>query len=594
MSASYILATHDPELLRVWGTFVPAGRMVVTLGDAGNLATWPPNLPAVVVLDYKVRDQLSAALEKWPTVLVGDEPGRSLDAGPNGPHIKATLNYAESRTRLADFLPLLEEIAERTSAQELFLEKNRRAERAVTVARAPLGRAESLEHWSFLEGAAQHLGSREKLLDEFRRAARHLFRASSVWFFLREGGGFQSDQGGFSCSANDRLISYLSAYPAVLDGTEWPSPVDPAVELAVRQRLLQWTGRLLAPMHDNGRLHGFVVFGVRDDGRTYDEGDRERVVFFARLVRQFLDRAAEYTRLNQQHERVRAAEKYLPSFVVLGPEEPVPRHVPAAICTLIGDVRRTGSSQRLIPTEAIPWRAHVGSVEETRGIWAVWEDAGAELHQRAQIERAERLTLLRDLALTLNHELGNALVSLTALRYNPGAETNSPILLAAIRRDIGNLETINRHLASLPTFSEVHPEVCDLRLLVQDVAFKAGLNVEGGGPAVSIAVVPRLVEFALESILDSVAENRPQFGKKELSLKLRSAAEADRHAALLTIKGPGLALEGILPAPQAGSIPSHGRIGVFIAKEIIRLHGGEIVAVPAYEGDEISITIREW
>ena len=88
------------------------------------------------------------------------------------------------------------------------------------------------------------------------------------------------------------------------------------------------------------------------------------------------------------------------------------------------------------------------------------------------------LGIMHDIALTLNHELGNALVSLATLRHNPGAEINSPVLLAAIERDIASLETINRHLASIPTFSEVVPEETDLRALVREVGRRTGVMVE--------------------------------------------------------------------------------------------------------------------
>jgi hypothetical protein len=190
--------------------------------------------------------------------------------------------------------------------------------------------------------------------------------------------------------------------------------------------------------------------------------------------------------------------------------------------------------------------------------------------------------------------LGNSLVSLAALRHNPGAETNSPVLLAAIKRDIAALEAINRHLSSLPTFSEVSAESVDLRALVYSVGRKCGIAVETGAEEIMLDVAPRLIEFGLESILESIAENRPGLGKRELVMSLRTAGSGDNVTAVLGIRGAGLALEGILPAPQPGAAPTHGRIGVFIAKEIIRLHGGVIEAGSGVNGPDITITLRRW
>ena len=94
--------------------------------------------------------------------------------------------------------------------------------------------------------------------------------------------------------------------------------------------------------------------------------------------------------------------------------------------------------------------------------------------------------------------------------------------------------------------------------------------------------------------LESVIENRPELGKRGLSVQLRATGEAEQLTALVAIKGEKLELEGVLPQPEPGGIPSHGRIGVFIAKEIIRLHGGEIHAGPGLDGPEILIAIRGW
>lgn len=209
-------------------------------------------------------------------------------------------------------------------------------------------------------------------------------------------------------------------------------------------------------------------------------------------------------------------------------------------------------------------------------------------------QRAERIALLHDLALTLNHELGNSLVSLTALRHKPGAETNSPVLLAAIRRDIGALEAINRQLAALPTFLESTAERIDLRGLVHAVARNCGIAVETDSDEVTLDVVPKLIEFGLEAIVESVAENRPGLGKNGLMLALsRGGSGAEKHA-VIALRGEGLALEGVWPSPEPGATPTHGRIGVFIAKEVVRLHGGALTVKEGRHGAEIVITIRRW
>jgi hypothetical protein len=287
------------------------------------------------------------------------------------------------------------------------------------------------------------------------------------------------------------------------------------------------------------------------------------------------------------------AEHYLPNLLVLGTDEPIPKHVPPAIRSLIADVRVTRETRRMTPTIEQPFRAQAG-VSETLGVWVYWEDASAEVREASQRQRSARLALLHDIALTLNHELGNALVSLAALRFNPNAEGGSGVLSTAVKRDIASLESINRHLASIPTFSEVVPEETDIRALMRDLSRRSGVNFESSGAPVVLTVVPKLLDFALESILESIAENRPELGKRDLAVRLRTIGENDRMTAMLAIRGPKLALEGIWPPTEPGDAPSHGRISVFVAKEIIRLHGGDIRASQNTLGAEISISLGNW
>jgi len=593
MSATLYLATDDPDLLRVWWAAVPVGRSVVTLKDTALPSPLPAGVPVVVVLDAAASQRLPSGLEKCPTIFVGEPGSMPYEQARLTGRARILLSYEDSRTRLVEFLPLVEEIAERLAAVEVLAEKARRSEGSRPPMR-PSGWADATGIWDLLEAAVEHIGSRERLLEEFRRAARHFLHASYVLFFLPDDAGFRADRGDFACPADDALVGYLAKYPAVLDGVEWPGSPDPMSEMAVRHRLMVWSARLIVPIHDNGRLLGLIALGVRDDGQPYDAADRSRMVFFARLLRQFLARSSEVDRLTRHQARWQAGEKYFPNLLILDPDEVPPRHLPLIVRTVAGEAKQSHDTKRILPNAHQPYRVNAGIIAENGCVWVCWEDASAELRERNHRDRLDRLTLLHDLALTLNHELGNSLVSLLALRHNPGAETNSPILLAAIKRDIGNLETINRHLASIPTFREVDPEPADLRNLLQELGQKMDVAVDAGTQAIALNVVPTLVEFGLQAILNSVVENRPELGKRGLAVQLRASGEGDQLTALIAIQGEKLELEGVVPLPEPGSIPSHGRIGVFIAKEIIRLHGGEILSGPGMEGPEILISIRSW
>jgi len=596
---TYLLATRDPELLRAWWVVVPAGARVVTLNEiVQSGAVIVPGLPTIMVAEESVLGELPESCLELPMVFVGDRNGDTYERlALSSTGTRVCLSHQDSQLRLGEFLPLLEEIAARGSAAKLLWNQKKRATTDSEPARvSEIRRDPSGTWWGWMGDAVESMGSREELLGEFRRMAKRALRTSHVVFFLRDDAGYRADRGEFFCAGNDALSQYLTLHPVAIDGNHWATDLNPVAELSIRQRMAAWSVRLIVPLHDNGRLAGWMAVGVRDDGLAYEEIDVGRAANIARLLRQMLGAGGASTRGASPAHAGQGAlvAKYFPGMLILGRDESPPENTPAGVRTLIADVRKLKITRRLTPTAGQPFRASAGVVVETQSVWVSWEDATDELVEQHRRERAERLALLHDLALTLNHELGNSLVSLATLRQNPGAETNSPVLLAAIRRDIAALESINRHLASLPTFSEVMAESVDLRALISSVGRKTGISVETGSKPVLLDIAPRLIEFGLESIIDSIAENRPGLGKRELAISLRTAVRDSSPLAVLSIRGAALALEGILPPPEAGATPTHGRIGVFIAKEIVRLHGGTIEAGTGTNGPEILITLSRW
>ncbi len=592
MPSLIILATADDELAAAWERQLPAGRPVVRLAPQTFPGGTQPGFSAVVVLDAAAEDLLPTSLAKCPTIYVGEPRSLPYEQAKLASRARAYLAYEESATRLKEIFPLVEELAEKQSMVELLLEKNRRAEAMRPVSR-PLTGSDAAELWDFLEGAVENLDTRDRLIAEFRRASRHLLRASHAVFFLRETDGFRADRGTSYFPADDALVGLLERHPAVIDGSNWDSPADPVAELAVRNRLALWGARLLVPIHDNGRLLGLIALGVRDDGQAYDELDRTRAVFFARLLRHFLGKAAQLSRLQVLSEQTNLGAKYLPSTLVLEAGDNVPRQVPLVVRDLIGQARRLREVCRVVPTAEQPFRASAGLIAETGGVWAFWEEASAEVHDATDRQRAERRGLFRELGLTLSHELGNALVSLATYRQAPDGQV-TPALLATLKGDILKLEALNKRVGLLQTLDEVEPGPVDLRELAKKIGAENKLEVEVGPDAVRLRIAESLLSFALSSLIETVAENRFEQETRELTLQLRSTGEGDELTALFSLTGRNLELEGILPEPAVGDVPNQGRLSVLLAKEIIRLHHGEIHSGPGMNGTEIIISVRRW
>lgn len=591
MPATFLLLTKNPDLYGSWAEQVPAGGVVVGLEGSAYGRLRPEFIPVVVVVDTMVYNELPPGAKEAPVIVVGKEHTSAFEQLKTAKVADRFVTYDESKTQLADWLAVLQDLAESRAA--LKVQESRRTETSANPF-PPMPNSSNLDTWDFVEGAVENLSSRERILSEFRRASRSLLRASHVVFFLRESGGFRADRGESYCPIDDPLISYLSEHPVVLDGENWPGPPDPVAEMTVRHRLAVWGARLLVPMHDNGDLFGIIVFGVRDDGQPYDQEKHERAVFLARLLRQFLAQSNRVNALNGQFQSNRIGERYLPSTLILGPDEQPPKSVPVVVRALMGEARKTHETQRVKPSLDQPFRASAGNIAETGGQWVVWEEASSEVVDQTSHERTSRLTLLRDLSLTLNHELGNSLMSLKSLRHAAQVSGAAEVILKASDVDIGRIEMLNKRLVKLSTLFEKRAERMDLRKILKGVGDKQGIPVEVGTDTVEISLVDDLMTFALESFIQAIIENRPDLGAEKLSLQLRAVGDAAECVALISIRGEQLELEGVLPLTDANYVPDHGKIAVFIAKEIVRLHGGEIHAGPGIDGTEILISVRRW
>ncbi len=589
--ASAVLATQDTALADAWERQLPVGRVVLRLGAHTFPGGTAPGFAAVVVLDAVSEDALPLSLVRCPTIYVGEPHSLPFGQARLAGRAKAYLSYEESASRLVELLPLVEEVAEKQSLVEMLTEKNRRAEPPRPAPRALP--TDAAELWDLIEGAVENLDSRERLTAEFRRASRQLLRASHAVFFQREADGFRADRGTSFFAADDPLVAYFEQHPAVIDGTNWDTPADPVAELAVRNRLALWGARLLVPVHDNGRLLGLIALGVRDDGQAYDEADRERAIHLARLLRHTLTKSNQFSRLNHLAELASLGAKYLPGTLVLGPNENPPRHVPLVVRDLIGQARRSREICRAVPGEGQPFRANAGVIAETGGVWAFWEEASGEVHDAALRERAGRRDVLRELALTLSHELGNALVSLAAFRHAGENHPVTPAHFETMKADVVHLEALNGNLALMQTLHEADAAPVDVKELAQQIGHSLGLRVEVGPDPVVLMANRKLLDFGLRALIRTVGENRPDRGLRELALKVRSTGTGAELTALLSLKGKHLELEGILPEPEEDAVPNLGRLGVFLAKEILRLHHGEIHAGPGMEGTEILISLRK-
>ena len=205
---------------------------------------------------------------------------------------------------------------------------------------------------------------------------------------------------------------------------------------------------------------------------------------------------------------------------------------------------------------------------------------------------ADRRELLRELGLTLSHEFGNSLVSLSLIKQLPAQGTIPAPLLDTLRSEISRLEKLNRNIGLMQTLHEAESVSVDIRDVVRTVGHACSIKVETGPDPVTMQVAKALVEFALRMLVETVSENRTGGTAQGLKLQVRSTGIGSDRTALISLEGSGLELEGILPEPVDGAVPNQGRLGVLMAKEILRMHHGDIHAGPGMDGTEILVSLR--
>lgn len=596
MPTAFVLLTKDSGLVAAWRVQIPEGCSISISSDEEWVSPGRYNVPLVIVVDILLFDAVQLAPPEALLIVVGGSEVVRDRLPVQNDRVVYVLSYEDSRSHLHGIARLVERLAERSAALDL-LRARVRHDASYRAPEVPYlaHHYNCQEMWDLMDGVLENLASRERLLSEIRRASRYLLNASHILFLLRVADGFRADHGGAYLGLKEPLVAYLTAHPVVLDGIEWPGPEDPLIELSVRNRLALWSARLLIPLHDSSGLVGLIVCGVRNDGKPYDSTSKNRATLIARFACQILACCDQFNRLRVQSFKNDLSRRYLPRTLLLGADEDVPRDSPIVVRTTIGKVRNTKMNQSIVPGVGQPFRVSAGVIAETSGVWAFWEDASDEVFGKLQEARSERLGLLREIALTLNHEISNSLVSLMALE---GVGSSLPKTLQdAIRQDILRLNLLNDQLVHLSTVVETTAEEIDLRELIVSIGANFAIKSEVGPDPVVLPVAPKLLGIAIETIVRAVLQNQSR-GKdgdrSEVGLQLRSSGTEGTLTALLSIQGQNLVLEGILPKALVEAVPNQGQMEVFVAKEILKLHRGSIHSGPGLEGTEILISIRKW
>ncbi len=591
MPALLILTTTDAKLFADWSTQLPQPAVAPTTQDALRRELAQAGA-RVWVKDIADPRSLVSAHPDVVVVVIGQPQSLPFEQAKLAGAGRFFLSYDESRTQLREIAATASELAEKNAIIQTLQARGTRASATLVRDSTPLTTA--LDDLSFMEAAIEHLEDRGRVLEEFRRAAQALLQASRVALFLQHETTFRSDRFGWTCPAASPLAQYMEEFPCAIDLDDWVGNADAATESHIRQQMQSWSARLIVPLFESGRLAGWAAYGPRADGRAYNAADRSRALELGRLLERCLEKASRLQALaaTAQQEKLRA--RYLSGARLLGADAPSDPMLPPEIRALAGEVLRTGRPARLDPSPTIRFRAEAGPVPETGGVWAQWEDATPELAHRAAVAERERLKLCREMGLTLSHELGSPVVTLTTFLQLAQHQGASPELLAdftaQLDRDVGKLKELTRVLHLMQEFMSGGTGRIDLGELARTLQLHGIFQVKPNEvPPVIVGNEPML-RFALQAILDAIFRNR-SVEDGPISIEVKRRGEGESETGLVVLSGRNLYLEGFVETSK-GPMPAHPVLGVFLAREIIRWHNGVLQGGQGLTGSEVQISLR--
>jgi signal transduction histidine kinase len=600
MPATLILTTPDPGLESAWKhQLLPREPAVFSRPGELQRELLRPGSRVWITDINDSRTKLACGISTL-TILIGQPHSLPFEEARQNRTARLFLSYEESRSRLGEAVSLLEEIADKNAQLQSTLERTRRSEPPFP-RDPPISAAEPTDSWDFLESSLEHLGDRKRLLDEFRRAGRYILKSGKVLFFFREQDAFVSDDEVHRCTSGHPLALWLEEHPAVLDFAQWAGTNDPALDAPIQQQLQSWGTRLIIPLHAHGQLLGWMALGPRADGASYREADKFRAVLHGRLLERCLERSAQLEELDRSDNLAHLRTKYLPGARLLSREELSGTDLPVEVRAVVNEAIHTRKNITQPAQAPHRYRVQAGPVAEIAGAWVLWEEAAPEI-ERIRIEREkQRRELFKDLGLTLSHEISNPLVSLVTFaqlltRAKDTPPTTGVAGLAhevALATEVQKLQRLAEHASLLGEMAEPVAQAVDLNILLTEIATARGLATRFSEESLVFHIEPSLLRFAFGSIFDAIAANRPDEGAKNLIVTLRHVGTGAQRTAIVTIEGKHIELDGTLPFPAPGATPNHGRLSVFLAREILRLHGGTLSAGPGIKGVDIQIAFGD-
>ena len=246
---------------------------------------------------------------------------------------------------------------------------------------------------------------------------------------------------------------------------------------------------------------------------------------------------------------------------------------------------------------SFPGKVPVKGPPEVRALAQAFNEMTERLQEYQQrLIESERMATAAQLAASMAHEIKNPLTSLrlaaellcTLLADQPELAKRAEVIL----REATRLENIVQNMLKRTRRLDLHLQETDLNKLAQEVVESASYQIKARGQMVSLELAenpvvawadPEKIKQVIWNLLNNASEVTPKGGL----IKIRTEeVDDDRVAVIIEDSGPGVPEDRLkeLFKPFYTTKPEGTGLGLAISRQIILLHGGELILENREEG----------
>ncbi len=658
-SAVCLLYTQDSELVRRSRAYLRERTLLRHVERPDRVtAVLQQNNPALLLIDLRARearDLLNQVHREWPDALVialgmpDSDPLR--EAEECGAY--AAEDFALDRRRFQSLI-------DRALHYLQLLEENRRLRQvSAPVATSALTTDRSTEPTSLSHGTplpvlrfarAFHRGGDsdalmrtvvEGLADAAMVARVGLFARvrQSERYRLRAGLRCLPETSELEFRERDPLVRWLELRAHLVCRSQLAQTADFDERQLLRRALDSFGAEVIVPLHEEGRISGWLFFGHRLTGQPFDYASLEGLMLLADHVSTVLANARLNEEVTLQKTLAETLLEAIPPGIVAIDEEAIVRWcnptaetilglvaadllgkpVEAAGSRLAGALRNTLASDRALPEERwiSPKTRRSVSVETRRllhqqdslGAVAVIQDFTPEESLRQKQELIDRATFWTDLAASMSHEVRNPLVAIKTFAQLLPERFDDP----DFRRDFNEIvlqeiERLDRIITQINNFAhppELNFRTLDLRApvkmavdLVRSRLTKNGFSVETTMPDDLPQIVgdETALAEAFAHLVANAAEASVGHPSPLITLSAKLVREGDHtHGVLVTVHDNGRGISADLQdkifSPFCTTKARGMGLGLPIVKRTVFDHNGRVDIASDPDGTSVSVML---